>query len=92
MTDEKRAVARPHNVILENRKSLSVSGVSDVDSFDEQTVVIHTDQGELTVKGAALHIDRLNTEIGEVALTGTIYGLLYTDDREKGGFFSRVFR
>lgn len=92
MADEKRMGSRPHNVIMENRKTLSVSGVSDVDSFDEQTVVIYTDMGELTVKGSGLHIDRLNTDIGEIALTGNIYGLMYTDEREKGGLISRIFR
>lgn len=92
MADEKQTNNRPHNVIMENRKSLSVSGVSDVDSFDEQTVVIYTDMGELTVKGKGLHIDRLNIEIGEIELTGTIYGLMYTDERQKTGFLGRILR
>ena len=80
MTEENKAQALPHNLIMENRNRLTVSGVSDVDSFDEQTVVIFTGMGELTVRGSDLHIINLGS-------------LTYSDDRpEKGGFFSRVFR
>lgn len=52
MTEENKAQALPHNLIMENRNRLTVSGVSDVDSFDEQTVVIFTGMGELTVRGS----------------------------------------
>ncbi|MBR6549412.1 MAG: sporulation protein YabP [Clostridia bacterium] len=83
---------RSHNIIMENRKTLSVSGVSDVDSFDEQTIVIHTGMGELTVKGTELHIERLSTDAGELTVNGNIYGLMYTDDREKNGFWAKLFR
>jgi hypothetical protein len=51
-----------------------------------------TDMGELTIKGTNLHIDRLNTDAGEAAISGQVYGLMYTDEREKGGFLSRIFR
>ena len=86
MQDEKRAIKLPHNVIMEDRKKLTVSGVSDVDSFDDSTVVIYTDMGELTVKGDNLHISGLSIETGDMSLTGNIYGLMYTDDnRRKGG-------
>ncbi len=93
MAEEKAGSGgRPHELLMQDRKSLSVSGVSDVDSFDDQTVVLYTDRGELTVKGTALHIDRLDVETGEVALTGNIYGLMYTDEREKAGWLGRLFR
>ena len=55
----------PHSVVLEDRRRLTVSGVSDVDSFDEQMIVVFTELGELTVKGADLHISRLSLEMGE---------------------------
>ena len=53
-------VTMPHNLILEDRRSLSVSGVSDVDSFDEQTVIVYTDKGELTVRGSELHLSLIH--------------------------------
>ena len=85
----------PHNVILEDRRRLTVSGVCDVDSFDEQTVIVFTQMGELTVKGEDLHINRLRLEMGELALEGDITALTYTDRAQKpqqGSFWGRVFR
>lgn len=91
--EEKRTVKRPNNIIMENRKSLLVSGATDVGSFDEQTAIIFTELGELTVRGSSLHMDRLNLEIGEVAISGKIYGLVYTDERPKNsGFLGKLFR
>jgi sporulation protein YabP len=70
-----------------------VSGVSDVDSFDEHTVTIYTDLGELIVRGEDLHINRLSVELGELLLEGNISALIYQDQQPKsGGFLSRVFR
>ena len=62
------AVKIPHSVVLEDRRRLTVSGISDVDSFDEQTIVVFTPLGELTVKGADLHISHLDLEMGELAV------------------------
>ncbi len=93
MADDKRIQSMPHNLVLEDRKMLTVSGVSDVDSFDEQTVIIFTDMGELTVRGTNLHINRLSVEVGELTVEGNIAALIYSDESPKSsGFFSRVFR
>lgn len=93
MAEEKKISAMPHNVIMENRSALTVSGVCDVDSFDEQTVVIFTDMGELTVRGQDLHINKLSLDIGEMNLEGKIASLSYTNEQPKSqGFFSKVFR
>lgn len=93
MADEKRIQALPHNLVLEDRRMLTVSGVSDVDSFDEETVVVFTDLGELTIRGSNLHINRLSVEVGELTVEGNITALIYSEDSPKsGGFFSRVFR
>ena len=93
MADEKRTSAMPHNLVLEDRHLLTVSGVSDVDRFDEETVIVFTDSGELTVRGSDLHINRLSVEMGELTVDGRINALIYSEDTSKsGGFFSRVFR
>ncbi|MBQ8182885.1 MAG: sporulation protein YabP [Clostridia bacterium] len=93
MTDDKRTGLLPHNCILEDRKKLSVSGVNDVGSFDEQTIVAATDYGELTIRGEKLHITKLSLEVGELCIEGKISSLQYADVIEKsGGFLSRVFR
>ena len=83
----------PHVISLSDRRALSVSGVQDVDSFDETTIVIYTVQGELTVKGNDLLINRLNIESGDLTMEGTVESLTYTDVRERsGGFFGKLFR
>ena len=87
---EKKA-GMPHNLILEDRKKLVVSGVEDVDSFDEQTVVAYTAVGELMIKGEGLHINKLSLETG--TLDGEIASLTYTENRSSNGsFFSKLFR
>ena len=58
----------PQNIIIENRSRMSVSGVSDVENFDENSVVLYTNRGLLTVKGTGLHIERLSLETGELGL------------------------
>ena len=93
ISEEKKTGFLPHNCILEDRRTLSVSGVNDVDSFDEQTIVASTDLGELTIRGEKLHITRLSLEIGELQVEGNIAALSYTDIAPKStGFFSKVFR
>ena len=92
--EEKKTVKMLHNIILEDRRLLTVSGVSDVDSFDEETVVLFTDSGELTVRGSNLRMNKLNVETGEVNIEGQIDSLAYRDEspRGQGGFFGRIFR
>ena len=93
MVDEKRTVKLPHSLILENRKSLTVTGVSDVDSFDEQSVVAYTDLGELTIRGRNLHINKLSLEVGELTLDGEVSSMTYTDNQSNNvGFLSELFR
>lgn len=93
MAEDKRMIKLPHNLILEDRRSLTVTGVSDVDSFDEQAVIVFTDMGELTVRGTQLHINRLSVETGELTMEGNIVALSYSDEQQhSGGFFSRIFK
>lgn len=93
MAEEKKAAKLPHNIIMENRKKLRISGVEDVDSFDEQNVIVYTALGQLVVRGKDLHICRLNLESGELQLEGEIAALAYTDNHAgKNGFLSKMFR
>ncbi len=93
MQEGNTALTMPHNLILEERKKLSVSGVTDVDSFDEQTVIAYTVKGEITVRGWDLRVNRLNLEQGELTVEGEISSLTYTDVKPKSsGFFSKILR
>ena len=66
-----------HNIIMENRKTLSISGVTDVDNFDEKTILLYTQMGELTVQGKGLHVNSVSVETGEMTIEGDIWSLTY---------------
>ncbi len=91
--NEPQNVKKPHSLILENRRTLTATGVSNVDSFDDETVVASTELGDMTVRGGKLHIDRLDLETGELTLDGEISSITYTENRSSGGgMFSRLFK
>ncbi len=84
----------PHLLTLDDCHHLTATGVSDVDSFDEQTVKACTSCGTLTVRGDNLHISRLNLESGELSLDGTVRSMTYENlpTRADGGLLRRLFR
>ena len=92
--DEKKAIKMPHSLIMQDRRNLSVSGVLDVDSFDEQMIVLFTEQGELTIKGSDLHINKLSVDTGELSVEGYIDSLYYSEEKTnaKSGFFAKLFK
>lgn len=93
MKKQQAMVSIPHSIVLEDRKRLSVSGVTDVVSFDEETVILATDLGELIIHGFNLHINRIDVESGDLSLEGEVSSLAYTDNQPvSGGFFGRLFR
>ncbi len=81
-----------HSLTLDSREKLCVSGVTDVDSFDEEAVVMLTSKGKLVIRGSNLHIEKLSVDVGELTVEGIINSLEYSDDmRSSGGFFARLF-
>ena len=84
------------NLILENRGKLSISGVLDVLSFDDQVVIVETELGLLTVKGENLRINKLSIETSEVIVEGDISSLTYSDsktlEKSKGSLISKIFK
>ena len=83
-----------HEIYLKHRREMSINGVRDVDSFDEQTAVIQTADGELTLEGEGLKIGTLDTDKGVVTVSGKINALYYTGDegKEKRRLVSRLFK
>lgn len=93
MIEDNKMPQVPHNVVMEDRQKISLTGVNDVDSFDEQSITAYTDVGELTISGKELHIAKLNIDSGEMCVDGLINSLVYSDEKpQQGGFFSKVFR
>ena len=86
--------ARPemaHHIILEEREQLSVSGVEEVESFDENTILLVTAQGALEIQGEGLHIEKLSLDGGDLKVEGRVNALVYGEEnRARGGLFSRL--
>lgn len=82
-----------HHISLDSRSHLTVSGVEEVESFDENTITMHTNQGMLIVRGEGLHIEKLSLDGGDLRVEGLVESLTYEEDMPPvGGFLSRLFR
>ena len=84
-----------HNIIIENRCKISVSGVEDIESFNEEEIILHTTGGVLFIKGENLHINRLSVDSGDTQITGSINCLDYPSNygKSKGAsLLGRILR
>ena len=89
---EEKTLDNPHKLTLDSRSRLTMSGVTEVESFDEEMVVLHTTRGTLVVRGQGLHLQLLSLDGGQVHVDGTVDSMTYEDHlRDQGGFFSRLF-
>lgn len=89
--DEKKEIL--HKITMENREKLYICGVEDVESFDENEIQVYTSEGLLSIKGSELHINKLNTQDGELMVEGNIDSLVYSNTEiNRGGFFTKLFR
>ena len=75
------ALQLPHKLTLQQRESLSMTGVTEVVSFDDTAIVLKTHLGELTVQGDGLVLENLSLEGGQVAVTGHISSLVYEEPK-----------
>ena len=95
MADDRKHSGR-HNVIIDKRERVAVSGVIDVVSFDEETIVCETEMGVLIIRGGNLHVNRLNLDDGELEVDGEIENIGYEDDmiigKGKGSLLSKIFK
>ncbi len=83
------------NLVLENRGKLSISGVLDVLSFDDQIIIIETELGLLTVKGEDLRINKLSIDTSEVVVEGDIHNMGYSEkdiDKKSDHFLAKIFK
>lgn len=79
-----------HNLTLRDRKTLTMTGVTEVVSFDENAVELRTALGDLLVQGNQLQLKTLSVEGGQVEVTGSVTSLVYEEPRREGGFFRRL--
>ena len=93
---EEKQYAKAHKLLLSNRRTGTISGVTDVISFDIAEILLETEQGMLTIKGADLHVNRLTLEKGEVDIEGRIDSIAYSEvtyfHKAGASVLSRLFR
>ena len=83
----------PHNIIMENRSKISISGVENAESYNESEVVLHTSKGILIIRGDCLNLSKLNLDSGEITVYGHIAVLEYVEPKKSGtSLISKLFR
>ncbi len=91
---KKRGIS--HNISIENRNKIMITGVTDVLSFDEDGVIANTEMGILIIKGSDMHVGKLNVDDGSLSIEGEVFSLEYTDSdssqRSRNSFLGRIFR
>lgn len=81
----------PHKLVLNERKSLTMTGVTEVVSFEEDGVILKTALGTLVIHGRGLKLRTLSPEGGQVEVTGTVTALSYEEPQQSGGWARRLF-
>lgn len=93
---EEKQLPRAHKIAVIGRKSGTITGISDVLSFDEHEILLDTEMGMLTIKGKELHISRLSLELGEADMEGKVDSIVYSErghkKKQEGSLVSRMFR
>ncbi|NLK97588.1 sporulation protein YabP [Defluviitalea saccharophila] len=94
--EDKMINPKGHNIIMQDRQNLSITGVLDVLAFDEENVDIETEMGMLTIKGTELHVNKLNLEKKELEIEGEIESLVYNDgesfSKKGNSFLGKLFK
>lgn len=93
---EEKQLPRAHKITVIGRKSGTITGISDVLSFDENEILLDTDMGRMSIKGKELHISRLSLELGEAEMEGKVDSISYSEKghkkKQEGSLVSRLFR
>ena len=82
------------NILIEDRNKINITGVDQVESFNENTIVLRTVKGGMMIKGENLNVDKLNLDDGNVKISGTINGVNYInkDGSQKGNIMGKIFK
>jgi len=86
-----------HQFTLENREKMDLVGILNVESFDNEEIIMDTEMGLLAIKGENLHIQHLNLDQGEVKITGLVMELAYSEQKKRSGsggkgIWEKIFR
>lgn len=90
-----KTVVHDHDVIMRSRKTLDITGVKQVESFDNEEFLLETVMGYLAIRGQNLQMKNLDVDKGIVSIKGKVFDLMYLDDHhgdKAKGFFSKLFK
>ena len=91
--EDNKLSARSHALRLDNRENLALTGVTDVESYDETSVYAQTTAGRVVITGRGLKISKLNLEEGQLAVDGQLDSFTYTEkNARRGKLVSRIFK
>ena len=91
MNRAENGASKSSRAVIENRRELSLAGIKNIVSFDEGLVVLESIDAVVTVDGKDLQITKMDTDSGEVVITGIVNGLVYSDKRGKAKRFGGLF-
>ena len=81
------------NIFIENRAKTRITGVIDVDNFDDFNISVKTDKGYIIIGGEELKINKLDVESGELHIEGKFNSLIYNESvKSEGSIFGRIFK
>jgi len=92
MSEANQTPTRAHKFLLSDRKAGSISGVKDVLSFDDNEILLETEQGMMMIKGTDLHISRLTLDKGEVDIAGRVDSVTYSEFNAIAGKRDSILR
>ena len=91
--NENENVYTQSNLYIENREKLRLTGVIDVDNFDDFNIGVKTHKGDIVISGNNLKIAKLDVESGELLVEGTVNSIFYNETQAKNGsFFGRLLK
>lgn len=91
--EEKDLRGGSHRLVLDSRQKLTVSGVEEVERFDEASIIMSTTEGTLVITGSGLHIEKLSLDGGDLMVEGQVDGLSYEESESReGSLLGRLFR
>jgi sporulation protein YabP len=91
---ENRMNFKNQNILIEDRNRITITGVEQVESFNDNTIILKTVKGGMTIKGEGLNIEKLNLDDGNVKIDGIINGIIYSDkdSSQKGNIIGKIFK
>ena len=91
---ENRISFKNQNILIEDRNRITITGVEQVESFNENIIILKTVKGGMTIKGEGLNIEKLNLDDGNVKIDGIINGIIYSDkdSSQKGNIIGKIFK